>query len=333
MSKRSQTLRALVTERLTAAAEEIFELVERTIAEYEEELCRSKEENQRRQQLLDQVLNSQTELRHEGVEINFPLQKNTEPGLNLQNASTVEQTVNSSDTDNDEDWEPPASTSTAQMETEADGDHYNQLQIKDSSPAAHNSALFTKYKSAAAEPSAAVRDGHVSAAASDGKKKHECPFCKKSFLSRQSLEIHIRVHTGEKPYCCSICKKTFTQKQHLKEHMRIHTGERPYCCSVCGKTFSRSFTLKVHKTKVHNVRSVRERMCVQPSPAAALMETEADADHYHPVQMREPGPAARSSSLFFSYTSDTAPIKEEPEEPSIKQEEEQLPEYSSTHFL
>lgn len=53
MSKK-QTLRALVTERLTAAAEEIFELVERTITEYEEELCRSKEENQRQQQLLEE---------------------------------------------------------------------------------------------------------------------------------------------------------------------------------------------------------------------------------------------------------------------------------------
>ncbi|KAJ0000578.1 hypothetical protein NQD34_012420 [Periophthalmus magnuspinnatus] len=42
-------MRALVNERLTAAAEEIFALFERTIAEYEEELCRSKEENQRNQ--------------------------------------------------------------------------------------------------------------------------------------------------------------------------------------------------------------------------------------------------------------------------------------------
>ncbi|XP_055088226.1 uncharacterized protein LOC117392730 isoform X2 [Periophthalmus magnuspinnatus] len=46
MCKR-RTLRALVQERLTAAAEEIFALFERTIAEYEEELRRSKEENQR----------------------------------------------------------------------------------------------------------------------------------------------------------------------------------------------------------------------------------------------------------------------------------------------
>ncbi|XP_077363986.1 uncharacterized protein LOC144007908 isoform X2 [Festucalex cinctus] len=45
-------LRALVTERLNAAVEEIFGLFENTIAEYEEELCRSKDEIERQRQLL-----------------------------------------------------------------------------------------------------------------------------------------------------------------------------------------------------------------------------------------------------------------------------------------
>ena len=65
MSK-GQTLRALVNERLTAAAQEIFALFERTIAEYEEELCRSKEENQRKQELLDSVLSPRLQLQDEG---------------------------------------------------------------------------------------------------------------------------------------------------------------------------------------------------------------------------------------------------------------------------
>uniref|UniRef100_A0A8C9YQ16 C2H2-type domain-containing protein n=1 Tax=Sander lucioperca TaxID=283035 RepID=A0A8C9YQ16_SANLU len=54
-----QMLRALVEQRLTAAAEEIFGLFERTIAEYEEELCRSKEEKERQRELLDAVFNPQ----------------------------------------------------------------------------------------------------------------------------------------------------------------------------------------------------------------------------------------------------------------------------------
>ncbi|XP_032365562.1 uncharacterized protein LOC116681743 [Etheostoma spectabile] len=57
-----QMLRGLVEQRLTAAAEEIFGLFERTIAEYEEELCRSKEENERQRKRLDAVFSPQLRL-------------------------------------------------------------------------------------------------------------------------------------------------------------------------------------------------------------------------------------------------------------------------------
>uniref|UniRef100_A0A672ZGD6 C2H2-type domain-containing protein n=1 Tax=Sphaeramia orbicularis TaxID=375764 RepID=A0A672ZGD6_9TELE len=57
MCPKVQILRSLVEQRLTAAAEEIFGLFERIIAEYEEELCRTKEENQRQRQILDSVWN------------------------------------------------------------------------------------------------------------------------------------------------------------------------------------------------------------------------------------------------------------------------------------
>ncbi|XP_059180046.1 gastrula zinc finger protein XlCGF57.1-like [Centropristis striata] len=67
MSK-SQKLRSLVKQRLTAAAEEIFGLFETTIAEYEEELCRSKEENERKQKLLDAVFSSNTPLQRADVQ-------------------------------------------------------------------------------------------------------------------------------------------------------------------------------------------------------------------------------------------------------------------------
>ncbi|XP_030002818.1 PR domain zinc finger protein 5-like [Sphaeramia orbicularis] len=57
MSQKVQVLRSLVEQRLTAATEEIFGLFERAIAEHEEEFCRTKEENRRLRQMLDEVLN------------------------------------------------------------------------------------------------------------------------------------------------------------------------------------------------------------------------------------------------------------------------------------
>lgn len=50
-----QLLRQLVNERLAAAAEEIFGLVEKTIAEYEDEAVRSKQEIARLKKQLEQL--------------------------------------------------------------------------------------------------------------------------------------------------------------------------------------------------------------------------------------------------------------------------------------
>ena len=54
-----QTVRVFMQQRLTAAAEEIFELFERTITENEEELCRQRK-------LLDAVYNPQVQLHRAG---------------------------------------------------------------------------------------------------------------------------------------------------------------------------------------------------------------------------------------------------------------------------
>ncbi|XP_010890823.1 zinc finger protein 81-like [Esox lucius] len=53
-----QLLRVFFNQRLTAAAEEIFGAVEKTIAEYQEEVCRSKEVNDRLQRQLEIALKS-----------------------------------------------------------------------------------------------------------------------------------------------------------------------------------------------------------------------------------------------------------------------------------
>ncbi|XP_038581229.1 zinc finger protein 250-like [Micropterus salmoides] len=63
-----QMLRGFINQRLTAAAEEIFGLFERTISEYEEELCRSKEENQRHRKLLDAVFQPEVRLHRAAVQ-------------------------------------------------------------------------------------------------------------------------------------------------------------------------------------------------------------------------------------------------------------------------
>ncbi|XP_059205773.1 uncharacterized protein LOC131984810 isoform X2 [Centropristis striata] len=59
-------LRALLTERLTAAAEEIVGLLEETVAEYEDRVERSEREICRQRRLLEAVLKPQVRLHRAG---------------------------------------------------------------------------------------------------------------------------------------------------------------------------------------------------------------------------------------------------------------------------
>ena len=60
--------------------------------------------------------------------------------------------------------------------------------------------------------------------------KFECNHCHKLLSSKQSLAIHIQVHTGEKPFKCDYCNYRSRYKGHLTRHIRIHTGEKPFKC-------------------------------------------------------------------------------------------------------
>ncbi|XP_047186064.1 uncharacterized protein LOC118291786 isoform X10 [Scophthalmus maximus] len=66
---RVPALRALLTERLTAAAEEIVGLLEETVAEYEDRVERSEREICRQRRLLDAVLKPEVRLHRAGAAI------------------------------------------------------------------------------------------------------------------------------------------------------------------------------------------------------------------------------------------------------------------------
>lgn len=78
------------------------------------------------------------------------------------------------------------------------------------------------------------------------KKIYKCTHCPKSFVSKSSLDAHIRVHTGERPFQCKQCDKHFKTQGALELHERRHAGIKPYVCTYCGKSFVESSNLKVH---------------------------------------------------------------------------------------
>ncbi|TKS74015.1 hypothetical protein D9C73_008096 [Collichthys lucidus] len=77
MSK-AAVLRVEVTECLSAAAEHICTLLERTVAEYERQLCGLKRENERQRRLLDAVLKPEVHLHRTEL---CDVQQEPEPAL------------------------------------------------------------------------------------------------------------------------------------------------------------------------------------------------------------------------------------------------------------
>ena len=118
------------------------------------------------------------------------------------------------------------------------------------------------------------------------KNRSVCMECGKDFICKESLKVHMNLHTDEKKYKCrEDCDKAFRIPQHrivhekahrgvkdykypcpkceegfqchskLDSHMMLHTGEKGYCCREgCSKTFGGRSSRVYHETSSGKAR-------------------------------------------------------------------------------
>ena len=103
----------------------------------------------------------------------------------------------------------------------------------------------------------------AAAAKTNGHENHSylCQICFKTFWKKQSLNIHVKLHTKARPFDCVVCGNKFKTKPGLKQHMISHSTERPHCCELCQKWFKTKETISSHMLTHNGVKRHKCKDC------------------------------------------------------------------------
>ncbi|XP_039665026.1 zinc finger protein OZF-like [Perca fluviatilis] len=276
-------LRAYVNQRLTAAAEEIFGLFERTIAEYEEELEFSLKENHRQQKLLDAVLNPEVQIHRADVQ-QLSVDEDWVPPEQQEWSSSLDQ----------EDPEPPPHIKEEQEElwTSQEGEQLQELEEADikllltSVPVkneeddeekaqssqlhesqteenrdaertevdgedwggpepARNSDPDSPLQPATHDKTSDSSESHTNDSA-DWEETREPQSGLNPLQNNEVAVSDVKCNTGNASVSSSECAGSFGHKKHLQNHSGVQTGGKPFCCSVCGKRYLLKSSLTNH---------------------------------------------------------------------------------------
>ncbi|XP_047445920.1 zinc finger protein 34-like isoform X2 [Mugil cephalus] len=281
----SESLRELIIERLTAAAEEIFGLFERTVVQYEEEIDRQrrllditwkpeiklhridqpqhyvcKEEEE---EVVDDQLSKQERASSLNQEEPEPLQLKEEqeepepPGIKQEqeefscSSQPEEHLVLKLEADSLMETCTDEESELSEPQPKSESPDQGGIEYVDSG-STRNAELNPKKRRRHCRDTSHsnnVDNSPMSESQSDtdtDKKSVTCDICGKTFKTNFNMRVHRRSHTGERPYCCETCGKSFRRTDNLSVHMRIHTGEHLYFCDICGKGFRWKSHLNAH---------------------------------------------------------------------------------------
>lgn len=263
----------MINQRLTAAAEEIFGVFGRTIAEYEEELSRSKLEIERQRRLLDLSTKPQISLQISSTAISE--QREWRSGLDLDETKPPHIKKEEEDLWPAQQEESPQITEqndvkfvlfqSGDVRNEQENNHMtSSLPCQDPGDSGLDPHLGTSVQQTCSdldEDAPETSDpasgngqpncAELEALLSEVVDSYICTICGRAFAQRVQWTKHMQMHRKvgtkvDKSYTCDICGKRLTRFDGYQKHLRIHTGEKPYCCDACGRRFSDNSNYKRH---------------------------------------------------------------------------------------
>ncbi|XP_056153848.1 zinc finger protein 354A-like [Lampris incognitus] len=269
-ASRGRTLRAFVSQRLAEAVEEIFGAFERTIAEYEEDVCRLREENVRQRRTLTALLQPQDfqQLLVPEVEVSSVKQE-WSPSLVQEEPEPThikeeeEELWSSQEEEQLQGVEEEAYITRfpftpVPVKNENDEEEVQSSQLHQSQTVEEASSSTEQMKIEAvgedcglSQPARNLNPAANLQPTSDGEflSSHCCETdiednedkwketsSRISTLQNDKLLNDKRSDNVEKPFTCSVCSKKFTVKGNLQTHMRGHTEPPTFELAECETT-------------------------------------------------------------------------------------------------
>ncbi|XP_046899833.1 zinc finger protein 467-like [Hypomesus transpacificus] len=273
-----------IRETLTTATLEIFGAVEKTFAEFQDEINNSKEEIARLKRLLDIVTQPEIKIqRTEVQQLSFPEPPQIKEEQELWTSQEEEQLQGLQSETTDSIFTSLSVEHYSYQDGSFECSHLDQtVKVEDR----EGDSLPTNtteeeikaepyvQRSAAPEPVSDSQPLSVVApdcpAAQSLEEEHGgVLLLQNRTQNNEALPRDNRPqgsHTGKTRHQCQQCNRTCLSESHLISHMRTHTGEKPFQCQQCNKCFSLKGNLLKHMRSHTGERPFQCQQCNKRFP-------------------------------------------------------------------